>query len=428
MSAQLTSHDALTAHLRFVADHSPYYRRLWNDAMANRAGTPLTALPLTELDTYWAANTPTDNQVLTGPQLEGPVFKSGGTTGNPKFSFFSNQDWLQLCDAFGKGMRRGGLKPGERVANMFYGGQLYASFLFIGRAVEQAGVGIQYPLSGSAPASEIIKTLQQFEIDTLAGVPTSLLTLLPEFAATQPGSIRLRRFLYGGEAMFPDQIEALHRVLPGCAVQSVGIAGVDYGELGWSEAGSEPGVHRSFDDSTVLEILDDQGRPIDEPGVSGEIYVSNFRRRLMPVIRYPVGDRGTWIDPPGTAARRFRVLGRSNNCARIGPVSLYVEDIRTVLGSISKTPDFINFQLVVDHVQQRDRCTLRIAVAEPDQVPATLSDAIRNALAEQRPMLAELAGKGVIHPLEVEWLRPDALTINPRTGKMLRVVDIRMEA
>lgn len=428
MSSQSESRStALTAHLKFIAEHSPYYGALWKGVMGQSV-TPLTALPVTDLDSYWSANTPTNNQVLTGPHLAGPVFKSGGTTGNPKFSFFSNEDWLQLCDAFGSGMRRGGLVNGERVANLFYGGQLYASFLFIGRAIEQAGYGIQYPLSGSAPVPEIIKTLQQFQIDTLAGVPTSLLALLPELAAAEAGSIKLRRFLYGGEAMFPDQITALHRVLPACEVQSVGIAGVDYGELGWSEAGSELGVHRVYDDSTVLEILDENGDPIEQPGISGELILSNFRRRLMPVIRYPVGDRGVWIDPPGTPGRRFRVLGRSNNCARIGPVSLYIEDIQNVLTQVGTTRDFINFQLQIDHFQQRDRCTLRIAVALPDQIPASLSETIRGALALERPMFEELVCKEIIHPLAVEWVTPNDLAINPRTGKMLRVVDIRMDA
>src|SRR5690554_5497907 len=312
-------HTQLATHLRYVAANSPYYQDLWRNAFS-RVDTPLTALPVTDLDTYWAANTPTDNRVLTAPHMDGPVFKSGGTTGNPKFSFYSNDDWRHMCETFGAAMRRGGLRAGERVANLFYGGQLYASFLFIGRAIEQAGCGIQYPLSGSAPAADVIKTLQQFRVDTLAGVPTSMLALLPELARAQAGSIRLRRFLYGGEAMFLDQIDALRHVLPDCQVQSVGIAGVDYGELGWSEAGTELGVHRVYDDSTVLEILDEQGHPLEQPGVAGELILSNFRRRLMPVIRYPVGDRGAWIDPPGTPARRFRVLGRSNNCARIGPV------------------------------------------------------------------------------------------------------------
>lgn len=416
----------IATHLRYVAANSPYYQKLWQ-GIYTRVDTPITALPVLDLDSYWAANHPDDNQVLTATHLDGPVFKSGGTTGNPKFSFFSNEDWLQMCEAFGAGMRRGGLRPGERIANLFYGGQLYASFLFIGRAIECAGGGVQYPLSGSAPLSEIVKTLQQFRVETLAGVPTTLFSLLPEVAAAPEGTIKLKRFLYGGEAMFPDQIAALRRVIPGCIVQSVGIAGVDYGELGWSEAGAEPGVHRCFDESTVVEILDDEGRPIQEPGEAGELVITNFRRRLMPIVRYPVGDRGAWIDQPGSPSRRFRVLGRSNSCARMGPVSLYADDVQQVLQQITEHT-VINFQLVVDHFEQRDRCTLRIAVADPQGVQDGIGERMLRELARERPMISDAVQKGIIHPLAIEWVGPQALTTNARTGKTLRVVDRRMES
>lgn len=420
-----THHPRLAGHLHFVATNSPYYRKLWKGSYAG-THTPLAALPTAALDTYWSANQPDGNQVLTTIQLDGPIFKSGGTTGNPKFSFFSNEDWRALCSAFGAGMKRGGLKPGEPIANMFYGGQMYASFLFIGRAIEQAGEGVQFPLSGAAPEAEIIKTLQQFRIETLAGVPTSLLALLPALAATKPGSIQLKRFLYGGEAIFPDQIAALQRVLPGCAVQSVGIAGVDYGELGWSEPDTHPGIHRCFDYSTVLEILDDSGRQIQEPGDIGELVITNFKRRLMPIVRYPVGDRGQWVDPPGTPFRRFQVLGRSNNCARIGPVSLYAEDVQNVLSHVPGS-DCINFQLLIEHIEQRDRCTLRIAVAAPQAVAPGLGQKVIDALHRERPMIADLTGQGVIHPVIVQWVEPRALITNARTGKTPRVVDRRQE-
>lgn len=223
-----------------------------------------------------------------------------------------------------------------------------------------------------------------------------------------------------------DQVAALQRVLPGCVVQSVGIAGVDYGEMGWSEPGTEPGVHRCFDESTVLEILDDHGRPIDELQTPGDLVITNFRRRLMPVIRYPVGDRGIWLDPPGTPSRRFRVLGRSNNCARIGPVSLYAEDVHDVLARVAGH-QVINFQIVVEHVDRRDRCTVRAAVSHPEAVSGELSHAVLETLMRERPMISDLVARGIIHPVVIEWVSPRDLVTNARTGKTMRVADRRME-
>lgn len=414
----------LNTHLEFVHARSPYYREHWQSCWG-RSTPSLQALPPTDHLTYWRANTVEDNRVLTGAQEGGVVFKSGGTTGAPKFSFYSNEDWRNFCRVFGNGMRRGGLQAGERVGNIFYGGQLYASLLFIGRCIEEAGVGVNYPLSGSAPTEDILAALQLFSIDTLAGLPSTLMNLLPGLGACKPERLVLRRFIYGGEAMFPDQIAALHRVLPECRVQSIGIAGVDFGEMGWCEESSEPGVHRVFDESTVLEILDEQWQPIEAPGVPGELHITNVLRRLMPVIRYPVGDRGEWIDPPGTPARRFRVLGRTDKGARIGPVTLYVEDVQRVLARSAAGVDVLNFQLLIEHFDRRDACTLRVAVADPAGVAPEWEAALLEALYVERPMFREEAEKGFIHPLRVEWVSVEGMHSNPRTGKTPRVLDRR---
>lgn len=416
---------ALNEHLTFVREHSAYYREAWAKVWKDGdPPPPLTMLPVTDHGSFWEANTPLDNRVLTGPHKDGVVFKSGGTTGNPKFSYFSNADWANFCRVFGKGMQRGGLRAGERVANIFYGGQLYASLLFVGRSIEESGVGVCFPIAGMASPEEILTVLKEFAIDTVAGVPTSIMNLVPLLAAERD-ALSVTRFLYGGEAMYPDQVAALQRALPGCCVQSVGIAGVDYGEMGWVDDSCEPGVHRSYDESTVLELLDDDHQPIHDPDMDGALHITNFQRRLMPIIRYPVGDRAVWMDPPGTPMRRFRVLGRTDTGARIGPMTLYTEDLQRVLTAAARETDFIAFQLIIDHVDQRDRGTVRVAVADPSALPAGVTDAVMAKLYEERPMYPDAIEKGIVHPPVIEWVTPDGMLTNPRTGKLMRVLDRR---
>ena len=416
--------EELRGHLEFVREHSPYYRELWKDAWSGGEPPPLRELPATEHAGYWAANATGENRLLTGPHENGIVFKSGGTTGNPKFSFFSNEDWRAFCRVFGAGMRRGGLRAGERVANVFYGGQLYASLLFVGTCIEESGVGVNYPIAGFASAEEILDALKEFRIDTVAGVPTTIMNLIPQLEAAR-GGLNVTRFLYGGEAMYPDQVAALRRAVPGCRVQSVGIAGVDYGEMGWVDEGCEAGVHRAFDESTVLELLDDDGLPLDEAGAEGALAITNFKRRLMPVVRYPVGDRGRWIDPAGTPGRRFKVLGRTEKGARIGPMTLYMEDVQRVLEGAAKGLGMVAFQMVVEHEDCRDRCRLRVAVANPGRVPREAADGVRAAFYAERPLFPHSIRDGLVHPLEVEWVAPGELQTNPRTGKLLRLLDRR---
>ena len=120
-------------------------------------------------------------------------------------------------------MRRAGLQPGDRIGNLFYAGKLYASFLFIARSIEAAGVGICYPIAGD-DLDEILATWRQFDLNVLAGA---------HHADEAAGAAHTRgprapapaNLLYGGEPMFEDQIAAVQAVFPGCQVRSIGVAG-----------------------------------------------------------------------------------------------------------------------------------------------------------------------------------------------------------
>lgn len=415
--------------LSYVREHSPFYRQLYADiADGNRC---LQDHPLLPAAAFWQANGIEHNQVMTQALADGITFKSGGSTGNPKYSVFTNQEWHEFTMAFGQGMRRAGLQAGERIGNLFYAGRLYASFLFIGKSIEQAGVGMCYPIAGG-DMEEIMHIWQQFKISTLAGVPTTLMSMLGQMTDETRQQLNLQRFLYGGEPMFPDQIALLKAYFPQCQVQSVGIAGVDYGELGWDasrEAGI--GVHHCFDDSTILEIVDEAGNNINEVGVAGILVITNLHRKLMPIIRYPVGDMGQWVDAPGTAYRRFQVLGRSDSGARIGPMTLYVDDVAQLVSHINRDatlPEISNFQILVQHFEHKDRCCLRFATALPQDMSPQAYRHITDILYQQRPMFLELLKADLIHTPAIEWVSSADLSINPRTGKLLRVIDQRLQS
>jgi phenylacetate-CoA ligase len=417
----------LTETLGFARERSPFYCRLHRDVAPGE--TRLAAYPIIDQREFWAANTVDDNGILTGPMEDGIVFKSGGTTGSPKYSFFSRGEWAAFTKAFGGGMAKNGLRPGERVANLFYAGELYASFLFIGRSLEEAGVGVCYPMSGAAPLAEMVDVLRRFRIETVAGVPTTILRLVDHVTRTGATGLAVRKVLFGGESMYADQRQALRACFAECEIRSVGIASVDGGEIGYADLGCEPEEHRAFDATTVLELVDDdRGEPVEEAGRPGRLIVTNLVRRLMPLIRYPVGDRAVWVDPPGTPDRRFRLLGRADEGARVGPVTLYVEDVLKVLGGFRAELPLSAFQIIVDHRDGLDGATVRVAVPDPAALPPGLAGAVVLRLYAERHFYQQLVEQGLLRPLAVEWVTSDALTVNPRTGKLRRVIDTRLLA
>lgn len=57
------------------------------------------------------------------------------------------------------------------------------------------------------------------------------------------------------------------------------------------------------------ELLDEAGRPVTEPGASGEIVGTGFINRVMPFIRYRTGDWATYVGPRCEACgRNFPVI------------------------------------------------------------------------------------------------------------------------
>ncbi|MGW2892543.1 hypothetical protein ACWDDN_46055 [Streptomyces griseoruber] len=190
------------------------------------------------------------------------------------------------------------------------------------------------------------------------------------------------------------------------------------------EGGADVRMHRVHGPHEVLEILDeDTGEPVREPGRPGLLVATDLVGRLMPVIRYPVGDVAAWVDHDD---RTFRLLGRSEKGARVRPVTVYPEDLRAVVeAAVSGDPDRLitGMQAVQRRRDAKDELVLRIAgdITDPERFAAA-GRARPDAL---RPLFGEAVGAGMINPLSVEYVPLERLRVNPRSGKIVRLVDER---
>ncbi|HEY0989138.1 MAG TPA: hypothetical protein VGD80_18850 [Kofleriaceae bacterium] len=416
--------------IRTARTHSPYYRELYSGLPENE--TRLEALPVVSQNEFWEANTYHNNRLLTGPPSNGVIYKSGGTTGNPKLSFYLRDEWETFARIYQKALGAVGLLPGDRVGNLFYVGELYASFLFVHRALELSPVPVlQFPIGGATPLDSIAKIILEFGINVLAGMPTSLLNIadhLVEYAREHGEVVRLRKILFAGESMYPDQRAHLARLFPGIQINSLGCASVDAGMLGYADSSCGPDEHRAFGSESVLEIVDDDtGEPITEPGRPGRVLITNLIRLLMPIIRYPSGDRAEWVEPRDIGPdRKFRLVGRAEEGARIGPVTVYYDDVRPILAPFYQRLGVMNYQLRITHEQRKDQLSLVIGVQDPARLPETASREILAELHSRRPMLHMCEDTGKVHPTRIAWVPAAGLAVNSRTGKLRRVMDERM--
>ncbi|MFI0418950.1 hypothetical protein [Spongiactinospora sp. 9N601] len=404
----------------FARRNSPFYGELYRDLPQGVA--ELTELPIIDQTAFWAANTWPDNRLLTGPLTDAAIYTSGGTTGAPKFSPWTRTEHADSVTAFGAGMVAAGLRPGHRVANLFLAGELYGGFLYIEHSLHNAPVeNVRLPIAGHAADDFIAGLIGTLGINVLAGLPNKLARVAEEVTSRGGAADSVELLLFAGDLLFDDLRPVLAKAFPRATIASLGYASVDGGLIGAPVPGGDVRVHEAFPNRTVVELIDEAtAAPITTPSRPGRVVVTNLFRTLMPIIRYPVGDLAEWTD---AECRRFRLVGRTTEGARVANVPMGVADIRKVLTEAAPALSGSQLQLVQRRWNGRDGLLLRISCAS--EPPTDLTDQLIKAIYAAKPMYPESVTAGTVHPLSIEWAHPSTLAINPRSGKVLPVVDER---
>lgn len=410
--------DQLKEHILYIRENSKFFRDLYQEV--NLDSFELSNLPIINQDDYWSNNGLADNTVLTSNQEDGVVFKSGGTTGVPKSSYFTQQEWEVFTDDFAFAMDHLELKKGDRCANLFYSGDLYASFLFINKSVEKLkNKVVQFPVTGQTSLEETKKIIRDCKINVLFGVPTSLLNLAGHYESEY---LDIDQIYYGGEPLFDDQREKLCRKFPNAHISSIGYASVDGGQLGFVDSECSDGEHKVFD-KTIMEIIDpDTSEIIREEGRVGKLIYTNLTRRLMPIVRYPVGDMASW----SVIDKKFKLLGRADEGARVGPVTVTRTDILTTLDRIGQCDSIQNIQLVISRKNGKDYLHVYLGARDLESLDVgPFCKAFYEAFLIERPMYLKEKVSGNIEDLRVSVVFVDDLKKNKRTGKLRLVIDER---
>ena len=117
------------------------------------------------------------------------------------------------------------------------------------------------------------------------------------------------RFLEAtGSRLSPEAVEAARRVFGAGVVNQYGTIEM------WAIAYAEGTGPFTVNDAAVhVEIVDEDGRPVGGPGVEGDVVVTSLVLRLLPLIRYRTGDRGSWAEGPGGARRLVLAAERDVN-------------------------------------------------------------------------------------------------------------------
>ncbi len=384
-------------------------------------------MPVIDPEDYWRAHGHDRREVLTEAQQDGFVLNSSGTAGTPKYTYTTATEWNAAVQLSAKSFDAAGLRDGDSVATLFATGNLFASLLFATDSFQHIRAKVvQFPIGYSNEFPEAAQIIENFKINVLAGFPTHLLRLINVLDKGGSAAARIEHIIYAGEMFTPDQQKFLQAQHPGLKIHSAGYASVEGGPIGYADAGCTGSEHRVYGEGVVVEILaEETAKPIEEVGRPGRIVFTSLVRRLMPLIRYPTGDLAQWCEPPGSPNRKFELLGRVGQSLRLATYNVTFAEVAAWLEPLRGPLGIEHFQVVASREGLFDQLTFRLATSGAPGAAAKHSQSLLNAFAEQRKDIQEAVEMGVMRPPRVEWINPDQLIVNERSGKMIPAVDRR---
>ncbi|MGA5135397.1 acyl-CoA reductase [Streptomyces olivoreticuli] len=248
-------------------------------------------------------------------------FLSGGSsTGKPGLSIYTYQDLRLQLRRMGEGLVAAGLDMRtDRVANLFYAGNMYASFLYVYTLLEEIGA-MQLPICAGDYERDA-HAIVEHRADTLMSMPSYLWQLFHQAGHILREYGGIRKIFYGGEHFGTEQRRYLQEHFGIELIRSFTYGCTDLGALAHQCEHAEGGVHHLFDDLHTLEIVEiDSGRAVPH-GETGRLVFTPHTRSAPEIIRYDQGDLGRWIDGECACGRRtprFELLGRTGDVVRVG--------------------------------------------------------------------------------------------------------------
>ena len=303
-------------------------------------------------------------------------FKSGGSSGAPKMSIFSYDDYHEQMRAGAEGLYAAGLDPlSDRSMNLFFSGGLYGGFLSIFSVLEELRA-VQFPMAAVLDFPAVAEAIVEHKVDVLLGMPSYIVQLFEEGKEALGRYRGVRKVFYGGEHFNDAQRRHLRERFGVETIKSVGYGSVDTGPLGYQCVACDGSVHHLHQRLQTLEIVDlIKDRPA-APGAVGRLIFTSLARRGQALNRYDLGDVGHWVPGPcpcGRAAPRFRLLGRSGDVIRVGSMFLNYGKFASVLAEAFEYAGPV--QLRLSHEGLRENLCVRLdagAALDPAEVRRVL--------------------------------------------------------
>lgn len=377
----------------------------------------LALAPVTTQKAYSDTMMTAPERLKSGEEHGGVVLQTGGTSGEPKFSIYSGAEIREMIRSGVRMLSLMGVRKEHNVANCLAIGELYGGLITLEHELLELGAR-SLPFGPHVEPAFFLNAARRMRIDVLFANPLSFMHKLRKIHEVEP-SFGFELLLYGGAGLSPVDADWLRTHMGVRRIASV-IASVDALQFGFQCAHCTGNEHHTLDDFNHVEIVDDDGRPVEE-GEEGRIVLTSLYRTLYPLVRYDIGDRGRFIDEAcacGLPYRKIEFLGRGGEFLKLSSdAAVWVHQL--VKAFSDEGPSAM--QIVLERYEHNAHLVVRLEGAHLDERE------IRRKILDRLPVLGKSVERGSIL-VSVDVLAEGALLRSERTGKVPLVVDQRFKA
>ncbi len=404
--------NALKNLVAFAMENTAYYK---NTLRPVSSLADFQNLPIIDSKVLVQNTPPQNKNMLSGLLASAYVFSTGGTTGSPKYTFRDFKDFNDnhlYFDAFD-------LKPTDIAANLFTPG-IWGTYVSHNIGLEKAGCVI-VPIGGS----DIVGSLYQFSLDTmkklgvntLLGTPSIIVRTIERLRENQV-VLNIRNVYTVGEKMYDSTYKFIKDFFPNANIKSM------YGSVDCAGIGVQCINCGSADyhvlDYVYVEILDENNQPVPD-GVEGDIVVTVLKHRLVPIIRYRVGDHGIILKEPCVCGKKtLRVIGRSDQKVIIASAIVSLKNIEAALRDIPQLTGV--YQVHITKRNNKDFLTVNLETTEKTD---DIISAFTSKFMTYEQELKEVIEENKCESLVVNLCLPNEMELNSHSGKVKKITDDR---
>lgn len=256
------------------------------------------------------------------------VHTTSGTTGVPTLSFFTKRDLENGSKAVAKAWRAFGISNKSRVQFiMSYG--LFSGAMLNTYALQELGAFV-IP-AGIQSTEKQVKTLIDFEVDTLVATPGYLLYLIEYFNTHKVDRklLKLKRAIAAGEVYSEAVRQRIEEGLGITVYDHYGLCEV-YTGIAY-ECEERDGLH-ILDEYVYAEIINPETGEVLEDNKQGELVLTTLGKEASPVLRYRTGDVTQIIHEKckcGLSSPRIRrIQGRSDDIIFIKGIKISPNELK----------------------------------------------------------------------------------------------------